>query len=93
MGYLEDLHEFVVDTFLFGDDTGLTPDTRLFESGLVDSTGLLEILQFIEKKYGISVADEDLVPENFESLSAIEQYMHRKNPSCINGSYTASREG
>jgi acyl carrier protein len=73
------IRDFVVDQFLFGDDEGITVDTKLFEEGIVDSTGILEIVAFIEEQYAVSVADDELVPANFETLGAIAQYVETKN--------------
>jgi acyl carrier protein len=51
---------------------------NLLSKGIVDSHGVMELVGFLEEKYGITVADEDLSPENFESVSSIEAYVERK---------------
>ena len=48
------------------------------ETGIIDSTGLLELVSFVEEKYGISIGDRELVPENLDSLSRISQFIARK---------------
>ncbi len=73
------IRDFIVDHFLFGDDEGITEDTKLFEEGIVDSTGILEIVAFIEEQYAVGVADDELVPENFETVRAIACYVETKN--------------
>ena len=78
MSYSADVRAFIVDNFLFGDDEGVTEDTQLFESGFVDSTGILELVAFIEKQYAVLVADDELVPENFKTLTAIARYIDAK---------------
>lgn len=51
------------------------PNDDLFDAGIVDSAGLISFLAFIEKEYKISIPDEDLLPENFKSISAIKKYI------------------
>jgi len=78
MSCLETVREYVIENFLFGDASQLEDDTSFLESGIIDSTGILELINFIEEKYGIKVDDEELVPENFDSLKNITQYLERK---------------
>lgn len=78
MSYLESVREFIVENFLFGDEEGLENDSSFFDSGIVDSTGILEIVSFIEEEFEVKVEDEDLVPENFSSVVTIDQYLQRK---------------
>lgn len=75
----ESLRDFIVDNFLFGDENKLEFDTLLFEKGIIDSTGVLELVAFIEENFKISVADEELVQDNFSSLTAIEKFLQSKN--------------
>jgi len=56
-----------------GDIPGFDDD--LFDAGIVDSAGLISFLAFIERQYNISIPDEDLLPENFKSISAITNYI------------------
>ena len=72
------VREFVLENFLVGDDTGLSPDTSFLEKGIIDSTGILELVSFLEESFGIKVADEELVPENLDSLANIEAFLCRK---------------
>jgi|tagenome__1003787_1003787.scaffolds.fasta_scaffold20607920_2 acyl carrier protein len=60
---------------LGGDIASLAPTTSLLDAGVIDSTGVLELLTFIESEFGFVVPDEDLVPENFDSLDAIGRYV------------------
>lgn len=70
---------FVVSNFLFGQEgSGLADDQSFLESGVIDSTGLLELVSFVEEKYGISVGDKELVPENLDSLRNISTFIVRK---------------
>lgn len=82
MNYLNEVREFVVENFLFGEDDQLKDDTSFLESGIVDSTGVLELVSFLEGTYDISIDDEELIPENFDSLKNIAQFLKQK----LNGS-------
>jgi acyl carrier protein len=77
--YKELLKDFIVDNFLFGDGEKLAVDTPLFEQGIIDSTGVLELLAFIEENFKIKVKDEELVQSNFSSISTIDQFIKSKN--------------
>ena len=73
------LRAFVVETFLFGDSsTALPEDASFIESGLIDSTGILELVAFVEEEFGISVADEEILPDNFDSIGKVEGFVARK---------------
>jgi acyl carrier protein len=78
MSYQESVREFIVENFLFGDEEGLENESSFFETGVVDSTGILEIVSFLEEEFEVKVEDEELVPENFSSIVTIDQYLHRK---------------
>lgn len=69
---------FVTDTFLFGQRGDLDAETMLLEKGIVDSTGVLELVVFIEESCGFKVADADLVPENFGSVARLSKYVERR---------------
>jgi len=70
------IREFIVETFLFGDDTGLAEDTSFMESGLIDSTGILEVVDFIERTSGARIQDDHLVPENLDSIERITRFIN-----------------
>jgi acyl carrier protein len=67
-----------VENFLFGDDQGLTNAQSLLESGVVDSTGVIEIVAFLEETFGIQIADDELVPENLDTIDNIAAFAVRK---------------
>lgn len=85
----KEISTFVVDTFLFGRADRLKNDTSFLAEGLIDSTGVLELVTLVEEKYGIHVEDHELIPENFDSVQCIANYVGRKlgRPS---GAVTAS---
>ena len=70
---------FIVDSFLMGADGSSFSDTDSFlEQHIVDSTGFLELIMFLEETYGIEVTEDEMVPDNLDSLAAIEAYVQRK---------------
>lgn len=69
---------FIVENFLFGKDDGLEDDTSFLEEGIIDSTGILELVSFLEEEYGIAVEDEELIPENLDSIDNVTKYLERK---------------
>jgi acyl carrier protein len=74
-----DIKGFIVGNFLFGQaGGGIADDQSFLESGIIDSTGLLELVAFVEEKYSISIGDRELVPENLDSLRNISQFVARK---------------
>jgi len=72
------IREFVVENFLFGDGEALKYDTSFMEEGIIDSTGILELVFFIEETFGFSVEDDELIPENMDSLQNIARFIDRK---------------
>lgn len=75
------IHRFILENFLFTEDaTQLGPDDSLLGRGVVDSTGMLEIILFIEERFGIKVVDTEMVPENLDSVKRIATYVASKKP-------------
>ena len=70
---------YVVDHFLFGQGGDkLGSEDSFLEKGLIDSTGVLEVVMFLEERFGIKVQDEELVPENLDSVGRIARFVERK---------------
>ena len=78
MEHKQAIREFVIENFLFGEANGLKDDTSFLEEGIIDSTGVLELVTFIEETYGISVEDDELVPENLDSIVNVAQFLTKK---------------
>jgi acyl carrier protein len=77
----EELRQFVTDNFLFGKNNGRLADTDSFlDKGIIDSTGVLELVAFLEERYGIHVQDRDLIPENLDSIENLERFIGNKLP-------------
>ena len=72
------VRNFIVENFLFGSDDGLTDDISFLEEGIIDSTGILELVSFLEEEFGIVVDDEELIPENLDSVRNVVQYLEIK---------------
>ncbi|GAM10592.1 phosphopantetheine attachment site [Geobacter sp. OR-1] len=76
--YASRVREFIVSNFLFGEDGGnLGEDDSFLETGVIDSTGILEVVAWIEEAFGFRVSDADLLPENFDSISRLGNYISR----------------
>ncbi|MBW2741087.1 MAG: acyl carrier protein [Deltaproteobacteria bacterium] len=69
---------FVVENFMFGKDEGLEDDTSFLENGIIDSTGILELVNFLDEEFSISVEDEELIPENLDSIKNVTSYLEKK---------------
>lgn len=69
---------FIVDNFLFGNDNGLMNETSFLEEGIIDSTGVLELVAFLEEQFSIEVNDEELIPENLDSINNLVTYVDGK---------------
>ena len=79
MNKLKDkIRQFIVEDFLFGDDNGLKDDTSFLDEGIIDSTGILELVSFLEEEFSISLEDEELIPENLDSIMNVVAYLERK---------------
>lgn len=73
------IRAFVVENFLFGQAEGLADDASFLEEGIIDSTGVMELVAHLEKSYQIKVEDTDLTPENLDSINAVVGFLERKS--------------
>ena len=79
MNKLKDrISAFIVENFLFGKNKNFRDDTSLIDEGIIDSTGVLELVGFLEQEFSIVVEDEDLLPENLNSINNVVAYVERK---------------
>lgn len=78
MKHEPEIRKFIADRFLFGEDHELKSDTSLLETGIVDSTGVLELIGYLEEHYGIKVEDDELVPENLDTIASICAFLGTK---------------
>lgn len=77
------LQEFITQNFYVGAADELALDTHLINSGIVDSTGILEVIAFIEEEFGIRVEDGETIPENLASMGRILAFIARKRATPV----------
>jgi acyl carrier protein len=74
-----EIRSYIVKNFLFGvDDDNLKAEDSLLEKGVIDSTGVLEVVAFLDEQFGVTVQDDELVPANFESIQKLAAFVNRK---------------
>jgi len=79
MNIKSDIRKYIIESFLYGnDDNTLGDDVSFLENGIIDSTGVLELVSFVQETFGIKVKDEELIPNNFDSLSKLEAFIVQK---------------
>ena len=76
----EKIRSFIAENILFSDN-GFphADDTSFLEEGIVDSMGIMELVMFVDESFGITVEDEELVPDNFDSVSRLAAYIRQKS--------------
>jgi acyl carrier protein len=79
----QEVREFIVQNFLFGQDQQLTDGTSFLENGIIDSTGVLELVAHLEATYGVKVKDDELVPDNLDSIDAVAVFLERKMGTAV----------
>ena len=72
------IKDFIIENFLFGEDEGFKDDDSFLDEGIIDSTGILELVNFLEEEFSLTVDDEELVPENLDSVNNVVAYLERK---------------
>jgi acyl carrier protein len=71
----QELRKFVIDNFLFGkNNDSFTDDESFLEKGIIDSTGVLELVAFLQSNYGLVIQDQDLIPENLDSIDNLVRF-------------------
>lgn len=78
MSQISAVKEFIIENFLFGEEDQLKLDTDFFDQGIIDSTGVVELVSFLEETFNISIDDEELIPENLSSLNNIDVFLQKK---------------
>lgn len=74
----QSLREFVQENFLFGEEANFFNDDSFLEQGIIDSTGVLELVTFLEELFEIAVDDDELVPENLDSIDNLVRFITSK---------------
>jgi len=74
------IRDFIINNALFGStEVEFKDDDSFLEKGIIDSTGVLELVSFVEENFGIEVNDEELIPDNFDSVAKLGEYIQRKS--------------
>jgi acyl carrier protein len=77
MDLIGDLRKFLLEKHLLPADRQVAADESLLDAGIIDSLAVMELRTFIEREFGFTVSEDDLVPENFDSLAAMSEYIER----------------
>ncbi len=72
------IRDFIVENFLFGSADELNDDSSFLDGGIIDSTGVLELVEFLEEDFSISIDDEELIPENLDSINNVAAFLKTK---------------
>jgi acyl carrier protein len=72
------IRQFIIDNFLFGSDDGLQDSDQLRQKGIIDSTGVLELIAFVEKTFELSIDDREIIPENLDTIERIADFVQAK---------------
>jgi acyl carrier protein len=83
MGMDATIRTFLTSNFYVPDPQRLSDTDSLLDAGIIDSTGVLELISFLEKEFGIKVEDEELVPENLDSVSRLVAFVERKRAAAV----------
>ena len=74
----QQVRQYILENLMFSDDASQLPDeVSLLDRGIIDSTGVLEVVMFIEETFAVKVRDSDLLPENFDSVARIADFIAR----------------
>ena len=72
----QQIRQFVASNFLYGQSADqVTDDQSFLDTGVIDSTGVLELVAFVEQEFGIAVADRELVPDNLDSIARVARFV------------------
>ncbi len=84
----EELRHFIIDNFVFDDRFELADTESFLASGIIDSIGILQLITFLELRYGVVLEDGELVPENLDSIANVANLVSRKLNGKRNGAVT-----
>jgi acyl carrier protein len=77
-GVSHSIREFIVSNFLYGQECSFADEDSFMGAGIIDSTGVLQLVAYLEETYGITVVDDELIPENLDSVNNVTAYILRK---------------
>ena len=76
----QELRRFVIDNFLFGQEGDLQDGDSFLENGIIDSTGVLELIAFLEGRFGLELRETDLTPDNLDSIDKVARFVASRVP-------------
>jgi acyl carrier protein len=74
----EKVRAFIIENFLFGDENGLENETSFLDVGIIDSTGVLELISYLEGQFKIHIEDSEVIPENLDSIDQVTVFLKKK---------------
>lgn len=77
------VREYVISSFYVADTAALADSASLIESGVVDSTGVLELVAFLEATFGVKVGDDEMLPDNLDSIARVAAFVCRKRVGAL----------
>jgi acyl carrier protein len=77
------IRQFVIENFLFGEEPAFTDEDSFLDLGIIDSTGVLELVTFVEGQYHITIDDAELVPDNLDSIAKLVRFIQSKCTPCL----------
>jgi acyl carrier protein len=83
----QEVRRFIAENYFLGDDFQFADADSFLDHGIIDSTGILELVGFLQNAYGITIEDEELVPQNLDSITAVSVFVQSK----VNGAAQAHR--
>lgn len=78
MSHKKEIQDFVVANFLFGEAAPLEDDASFLDTGVVDSAGVLELIDFLEGTYGIRIESNEMLPDNLDSVNRVNAFLKKK---------------
>jgi acyl carrier protein len=92
MALNDELRQFVTDNFMYGKPyEGFADDDSFIERGIIDSTAVMELIAFLEERYRIKLHDQDLIPENLDSISGLARFVESRLQPTYSGAHDAGR--
>jgi len=84
---------FITENYLFGQDAEIRDTDSFLELGIIDSTGILELVSYLEEEYALLIEPEEIIPENFDSLDKLTAFLLKKQPTATLLGSTSGTEG
>ena len=78
MSVEKEIRQFIEGNFILDGNDNLSAEDSLLEKGIIDSTGVLELVAFIEENYNFKIKDEELIPENLDSIKSITKFVQER---------------